>query len=234
MKAGLTQEYSISNLERPGSVIDYCQPVFHLQVTLCFHFFSAALILGFIFSYSRTRLPFFQTASVLTLSRLMHPLMSLPSAFHLSSARCRSWALPVPRLGAGLWWSTASRHPSGGDECHHDVSRRYPPICNILKLKQSPGSLHLWQWLSEHVRSVDLPTPSKTPPCHHEYLSLPQDESVSYMKPELKKNLWMEWKWQMQPLHIQLISSVCLWKSCKSQYHSLLTSGESFVKSVVI
>lgn len=43
---------------------------------------------------------------------------------HLSSAGCRSGAVPVPRPGAGLWQRPAWRCPSGGDKCHHDVSEK--------------------------------------------------------------------------------------------------------------
>lgn len=46
------------------------------------------------------------------------------SLHSLPSARGRSWALPVPRPGAGLWRRAASWYPSGGSKCHHDVSEK--------------------------------------------------------------------------------------------------------------
>lgn len=47
------------------------------------------------------------------------------SSHSLTSAGGRSWVLPVPRLGAGLWQSAASWYPIGGSKRHHDVSQKY-------------------------------------------------------------------------------------------------------------
>lgn len=86
---------------------------------------------GLTSSSSSTRLPFFQTAAVSTPWHsagcpLDWCVLWFSSLLPPSSAGCRSRALPVQRPGAGLWRSPASRHPSGGNECHHDVSRKYP------------------------------------------------------------------------------------------------------------
>lgn len=58
------------------------------------------------------------------------------SSHSLTSAGGRSWVLPVPGLGAGLWQSATSWYPIGGSKCHHDVSQKYIlpfPFFNILK-----------------------------------------------------------------------------------------------------
>lgn len=57
------------------------------------------------------------------------------SSHSLTSAGGRSWVLPVPRLGAGLWQSAASWYPVSGSKCHDDVSQKCIsfPFFNILK-----------------------------------------------------------------------------------------------------
>lgn len=83
---------------------------------------------------------------------------SSDGALHsLPSARGRSWALPLPRPGAGLWRRAASWYPSGGSKCHHDVSQKsiFLSFFNILK--------QLWvSHISQHLTSVKVHSNAST------------------------------------------------------------------------
>lgn len=67
----------------------------------------------------------------------------------VSSAGCRSGAVPVPRPGAGLWQRPAPRSPGGGCKCHHDVSQI--DISAGFNLKQLRGGFHPEAWQGTRV-----------------------------------------------------------------------------------
>lgn len=70
----------------------------------------------------------------------------------VSSAGCRSGAVPVPRPGAGLWQRPAPRHPSGGHKCHHDVSKI--KISAGFNLKRLRGGFHPVTWQGTGVSQL--------------------------------------------------------------------------------
>lgn len=154
-----------------------------------------------IYSSGRSRLSFFQTAPVLRLAMtgqrgwLTAPLFS---PLHLSSAGCHSWALQVPRPGAGLWRRAAWRYPRGGNECHHDVSRKYTLSFSNISLKLKTPRKHSSSTLTVPAcEKCWSRSPLQNTSRHCEYLSLPRDEWITYLKPELKVSLRWEWQWLM-------------------------------------
>lgn len=95
----------------------------------------------------------------LRLARVWPDVFQSRSLPVISSAECRSGAVPVPRPGAGLWQRPTPKSPSSGCKCHHDVSKI--DISAGFNLKRVGGGFHPEAWCRTTVRQSVAFHPSR-------------------------------------------------------------------------